>query len=116
MERNTDLLSVLANIEEFGFLDSDGEKPAKALTAVLPFGEIFLPVGDVLDVSAEISRLEQEKAKGEKAAEKCRKKLDNQKFLENAPEEVVEKERNRLEEHEKRIRNIERNLESLRRA
>jgi len=116
MERNTDLLSVLTNIDEFGFLHSDGEKPSKALTAVLPFCEIFLPVGDVLDVSAEISRLEQEKAKSEKAAEKCRKKLDNQKFLENAPEEVVEKERNRLEEHEKRIRNIERNLESLRRA
>jgi valyl-tRNA synthetase len=54
--------------------------------------------------------------KSEKAAEKCRKKLENGKFLQNAPQEVVEKEKFRLEEHEKRIRNIERNLESLRRA
>jgi valyl-tRNA synthetase len=115
-EQNADLLSVLTNMETFRFLDSDGDKPPKALTSVLPFGEIFLPVGDVLDVAAEIRRLQQEMEKSEKAAEKCRKKLENGKFLQNAPQEVVEKEKFRLEEHEKRIRNIERNLESLRRA
>jgi len=115
-EQNADLLSLLTNIETFRFMDSEGDKPPKALTSVLPFGEIFLPVGDVLDIAAEIRRLEQEMEKNEKAAEKCRKKLENGKFLQNAPHEVVEKEKFRLEEHEKRIRNIERNLESLRRV
>ncbi|MFP4482434.1 MAG: valine--tRNA ligase [Thermovirgaceae bacterium] len=116
VEQNTDLLSLLTNIEDFSFLNSDGEKPPKALTAALPFGEIFLPVGDLLDVPAEIRRLQQEMQKSEKAAEKCRKKLKNGKFLQNAPQEVVEKEKWRLEEHKKRIHNVERNLESLRRA
>ncbi|MGC9490336.1 MAG: valine--tRNA ligase [Thermovirgaceae bacterium] len=115
-EQNADLLSVLTNMETFRFLDSEGDKPPKALTSVLPFGEIFLPVGDVLDVAAEIRRLQQEMEKSEKAAEKCRKKLENGKFLQNAPQEVVEKEKSRLEEHIKRIRNIERNLEGLRRG
>lgn len=115
-ERNSDLLSVLTNTETFRFLDSGGDKPPKALTSVLPFGEIFLPVGDVIDVAAEIRRLQQEMNKSEKAAEKCRKKLENGKFLQNAPQEVVEKEKSRLKEHEKKIRNIERNLEGLRRG
>lgn len=116
IERNADLLSLLTNIESFDFPEPGSEKPAGTLTAVLSFGEVFLPVGDVLDVAAEISRLEQEKEKSEKAAEKCRKKLENGKFLENAPFEVVEKERTRLEEHLERVRSIERNLESLRRV
>jgi valyl-tRNA synthetase len=82
----------------------------------LPFGEIFLPVGNVLDVAAEIRRLEQEKEKTEKAVEKSRTKLENEKFLQNAPIEVVEKEKLRLEEGMVKINNIDRNLESLRRG
>jgi len=116
LKRNADLLSLLTKISSFNFSSAGGQRPSQALTAVLPFGEIFLPVGDVLDVAAEISRLQQEKEKIEKAVEKSRTKLENEKFLQNAPVEVVEKEKLRLEESMEKINNIDHNLESLRRG
>ncbi len=55
-----------------------------------------LPVGEVIDVKAEIARLEKSVAKTEKDANGLRNRLGNPKFVENAEAEVIEETREKL--------------------
>ncbi|MBQ3654835.1 MAG: hypothetical protein II954_10515, partial [Synergistaceae bacterium] len=71
------------------------------------------PVGDVLDVPKEIARLQGEIASIEKAVASSQARLDKPSFVERAPAEVVEKERNKVAEGQAQILRLKANLESL---
>jgi valyl-tRNA synthetase len=65
--------------------------------AVLKNGaEIFFPLEGVIDLDRERTRLADDIAKFVSLAEGTRKKLENASFVERAPTEVVQKERDRL--------------------
>ena len=91
-----------------------GERPSGSLADVLPEVTVYLPVGELIDIPKEIGRLEGELEKIEANMQRCENKLANEGFLNNAPEEVVEKERKRREEHSKRKEKIEATLDNLR--
>ncbi|MBD0416565.1 valine--tRNA ligase [Oryzicola mucosus] len=58
-----------------------------------------LPLGDVIDLTAEAARLQRELAKTTDEIARLHKKLSNEKFVANAPEDVVAAEREKLEEY-----------------
>ncbi|RZO34938.1 MAG: valine--tRNA ligase [Rhodospirillaceae bacterium] len=58
-----------------------------------------LAVGDVIDISKEISRLEKEISKVKGEIGKIEKKLENMNFIAKAPPEVVEEQRDRAAEY-----------------
>ncbi|MBR1418461.1 MAG: hypothetical protein IJ576_05815 [Synergistaceae bacterium] len=87
-------------------------RPA-TLSSVVGNIEISLPVGDILDVNAEIARLTQEIKNIEKNVAQSKAKLDKPDFVSRAPKEVVEKERGRVNEGEAQIKRLNENLESL---
>jgi valyl-tRNA synthetase len=64
-------------------------------SAATPLGgfEVVVPLAGVVDLDAEIRRLESEKSKIEEELVRTDKKLDNEKFVTRAKPEVVEKER-----------------------
>jgi len=72
--------------------------PKGAVTIPVEGGAFCLPLGDIIDVAAEKARLE--KSIGKLASELggLEKKLANEKFTANAPEEVVAENRARLEQ------------------
>ena len=74
------------------------EKPEYSATGVLEDMEIFVPLQNVIDVEAEVKRLEQKLAKIEKELTLTNKKLNNTDFIEKAPREVINKEKEKLEE------------------
>lgn len=69
-----------------------------AIQIILGDDIVFLPLGGVVDFSAERTRLEKELAKVDADIERVDKKLGNPKFVEHADEEVVEGEREKREE------------------
>lgn len=89
------------------------EKPNRSLATVLNEIEIYLPIGDLLDIDKEISRLEGELEKLEKEIYKCTTKLSNTNFVERAPEEVIDKEKRTLDENIEKRDRIRENLTSL---
>ncbi len=70
-----------------------GEAPKGALQTVVDGATYFLAVGDVMDIDAELKRLAKEIDKLSKLIKQVEGKLKNEKFMANAPAEVVEKER-----------------------
>ena len=84
-----------------------------SLSSVCGDAEVKLPVGDVLDVPEEISRLEKEIAAITKAVSSSEARLGKADFVSRAPAEVVEKERGKVSEGKAQIERLKANLESL---
>ena len=69
------------------------EKPKYAAGTVVGNVEVFVVLKDILDFESESKRLQKELAKLEKEFGLTQRKLSNEDFLQKAPPEVIEKER-----------------------
>ena len=99
LEENRQFLSKLANLESITWLDDLADAPMCA-TALAGDLEILVPMAGLIDVDAELARLDREIDKIGIETKKLTGKLSNPKFADNAPAEVVAKERQRLEDFE----------------
>jgi len=77
---------------------ASGKPEGPALTQAVPELEVTLPLSGQVDVDEYVARQERRLAKLEAEHTKSERKLGNEKFVANAPAEVVEEERRRLEE------------------
>ncbi len=73
------------------------ERPENAATTVQAGVEIIIPLEGLVDFAAERVRIEKEIAKVDKDIAMFTKKLSNERFIANAPEAVVAKDRAKLE-------------------
>ena len=99
LDENRQFLSKLASLETITWLDDPADAPLSA-TALAGDMQILVPMAGLIDVAAELSRLDREIDKIANEAKKLSGKLSNSKFVDNAPAEVVAKERHKLEEFE----------------
>ncbi len=87
------------------------EKPAAAAVAVISDIVIYIPLAGIIDIEKEKDRLQKRLDKVLKELTGTQKTLDNPKFLDRAPEAVVEQKRARLavleSEREKLVTNLE---------
>lgn len=67
---------------------------------------LYIPVDELIDVNAEMERLNKEKTKVESEIKRANDKLHNKAFVDNAPKEIVNKEREKLIAHEKTMDKI----------
>lgn len=79
-------------------INIEGEKPSKALSALVEDVEIYLPLEGLVDLDAEIVRLEKELSALEKDLNRTESKLRNEGFLQKAPHEVIEREKKKHDE------------------
>ncbi|MDD3436342.1 MAG: valine--tRNA ligase [Candidatus Gastranaerophilales bacterium] len=88
----------LAKVEEISFTDDKKPVPSKSATTVVSASKIIIPLAELIDIDAEITRQKKklEKLSTEKNAISGR--LNNKKFVENAPKEVVEENRAKVDE------------------
>lgn len=103
----------LARVSEIMFADKAPEGSVQLLIR----GEVAaLPLKGVIDLVAERARLEKELAKADSDIKRVDAKLGNEKFVANAPEEVVEEEKEKREQAEGRKSKIIEALERLKGA
>ena len=106
-------ITLLTKVERIEIMDREAKKPQKSLASVLDDVQVYLPIGDLLDVEKEIQRLNNDLSKIEKDIEKGLAKLSNPQFVERAPEEVILKEKASLSDNEAKRNRIKENLSSL---
>ncbi len=93
---------------------ADGaEKPAGSAAAGLSHLEIYLPLGGIVDLGAEKERLGKEIEKLSMECGKIGKRLEDKKFIQRAPADVVAREKERFGEMEDRWKRLESILEDL---
>lgn len=89
------------------------EKPSGSLASVIKDIEVFMLIGDAIDVDKERERLNKEIARLTGMIKGTEKKLSNEKFVNNAPAKVVENEKNKLEGLKNSLENVKENLNLL---
>lgn len=112
IDENRQFLSKLANLESITWLDDASEAPMSA-TALAGELEILVPMAGLIDISLELARLDREIDKISLEAKKLSGKLSNEKFVGNAPAEVVEKERLKLADFQSSLSQLNQKRSSI---
>jgi len=106
------LIKALAKIENVTWVET-GETTEEAATAIAGELEILIPLKGLIDKNEESQRLNKEIAKLEKDVAKFSAKLQNPKFIDKAPDDVVAKERLKLGETEAVLDKLKSQLEKI---
>ena len=104
------LLKTLCRVSE---LSPATSRPPKTALAVVKGGEIFIHLEGLIDLKVEAAKQLKEKQKLEKYVQSIQGKLTNENFVKNAPVEMVEGEKAKLQETKDKIASIENNLKFL---
>ena len=92
LKDNTSYIERFCNPETLT-ISSDIEAPETAMASVITGAEIYLPLAGLINLEEEITRLEKELDKWSKEVKRVEGKLANKRFVENAPDAVVEAEK-----------------------
>ena len=109
-EKYACIISKMANLKDIKVVSA---KDASAASFMVGTDEFAIPLGDMIDVSAEIERLEAQLKHLEGFLNGINKKLSNEKFVANAPEAVVAMERKKKNDSEEKIAAIKESLKAL---
>jgi valyl-tRNA synthetase len=112
-QRWNDTVKRLARLADISFAD----RPPEGAVQLLVRGEVVaLPLKGVIDLSAEKARLDKEIVKADADIKRVDAKLGNEKFVANAPEEIVEEEKEKREAAVERKAKLQEALERLKLA
>jgi valyl-tRNA synthetase len=92
---NVEYIKTLAGVEEVRLGESISRPEASATAVCGPF-TVYIPLAGVIEFDEERKRLSTEMEKIEGEIEKVNRKLKNDDFVKKAPQEVVEKEEERM--------------------
>ena len=104
LDRDQSYLKTLGRIESIKRIDTE---PDDAVVALAGEMTLLVPLADLIDPQAELQRLEKDLARLQQDKQRIAQKLANRNFVDRAPEEVVNKERQRLEDTSTSLERIE---------
>lgn len=107
-----DLIKKLAKVESIEILKDD-LKPSKSASAVINDCEIFVPLEGLIDLDSERNRLNKEIIRITGAISGIEKKLSNESFVSKAPADVIEKEKQKLQDWNANLKKLQEILDSL---
>ena len=109
-ERFNAVIIKMANLNNISVIS---EKTADASSFMVGTDEFAVPVGDLIDVKAELEKAEKELKHLEGFLAGIKKKLANEKFVAHAPEAVVALERKKQSDSEEKIATLKQTIEEL---
>ena len=112
LKLNERLIRDLAKVDDLT-IEPDVERPDKSATVVVGKKEMFIPLGDLIDVETEKKRLEEKIYSLDGRLSDVATKLNNQNFVNRAPKEVVERERKKLGDMKENLAKLKQNYTYL---
>ena len=104
----------LASCDKAEFISEPLSGDEKMVSAQCLAAQVFIPLGDLVDMEKEVARLEKEIANTENEIKRAQGKLKNRGFTDNAPAAVVERERENLSNNEKLLSDLKERLSNIR--
>ncbi len=111
LDRHRDLLQSLARLDDAEVLE--GSEPDGVATALVRQFRILVPLADLIDIDAERTRLGKQRQRIQQDLAKAEGKLGNERFIANAPEAVVQKERDRAADLSNQLKSLDQQLARL---
>ena len=105
------VISKMANLSQISVVS---EKDATASAFMVGTDEFAVPLGNLIDVEAEIQKMEAQLQHLEGFLAGIKKKLSNERFVQNAPEQVVALERKKQSDSEEKIAALKESIAALR--
>jgi len=112
IENNRDFIANLAKLETLKILDSS-TRPASTISAVVEDIDIYLHFSGLLDISKEKHKIKEKINELEKIENLKEQRIKNSEFINKAPKEVVEKEKESMGELKNSLRRLERMYNEL---
>ena len=88
----------LAKVNNITYASLDAPVPPKSATAVVSTSKLIVPLADLIDLEAEVKRQEKKLDKLTNEKNSLMGRMKNEKFVANAPKELVEQTNARIEE------------------
>ncbi|MBN7275126.1 valine--tRNA ligase [Ligilactobacillus pobuzihii] len=101
-ESNQDYIERFCHPESLQ-ISADIKAPTLAMTAVISGAEVYIPLAGLIDLNQEVERLQKEIDKLENEVSRGEKKLSNQGFVNNAPSQVVDEEKEKLAGYKEKL-------------
>lgn len=111
-----EIIAKMARIESIEVLPKDADIPAGAIQTVVDEATLILPIADIIDLDKERARLQKEIEKLDGEIKKAESKLANEKFVSNAPAEIIEEQKSRKDAAEAAKTKLAQALEQLKAA
>ncbi len=105
--------STIAKMANLSAINVVTEKDATASAFMVGTDEFAVPLGNLIDVDAEIAKLETQLQHLEGFLAGILKKLSNERFVQNAPEQVVAMERKKQSDSEEKITSLKESIAAL---
>jgi valyl-tRNA synthetase len=105
------VITKLCNISEVSFVS---EKQEGAVSFMVGTTEYAIPLGDRLDIEGEYARIQEDLAYNRGFLEAVMRKLENERFVQNAPASVLDLERKKKSDAESKIKSLEERMRELR--
>lgn len=112
MATEKSVIAMLVKSDDFEILSGD-DSPEGAVAAVGKGYEAFVFIRDAIDVDKEIDKIKKNIEKADKNRIGTEKKLANENFVSRAPDEVIAKEKEKLEEFTTAIEKMKAHLSEL---
>ena len=109
-ERFDPVIAKLANLADIRQVDEDR---GNTVSFIVKNVEYYVSVGDLVNVEDEIAKLEAELEYTHGFLKSVQKKMSNERFVQHAPEQVVEKERQKMADAEGKISVLEAQIKKL---
>lgn len=109
---NQSYISRFCNPEQLT-IETEINAPDEVKTAVVKGAEIFIPLAGLVDIGEEIERLKKEEEKWLNEINRVEKKLSNEKFVANAPDAIVEEERQKGKQYQENYQSVKNQLEKM---
>jgi len=103
----------MCNLTHIAFIS---EKQAGTVSFMVGTTEFFIPVEGRIDIESELNKLNEELKYNRGFLATVMKKLDNHRFVENAPSSVLELERKKKSDTESKIKSIEKRIRELKKT
>ncbi|MGB0776629.1 MAG: valine--tRNA ligase [Flavobacteriaceae bacterium] len=107
---NESIVKKLGNINEIILV---GEAVSGSLTYRVKSMELYIPIGEAVDLEAELEKLREELNYTQGFLKSVEKKLSNERFVNNAPEKVIEMERKKQADAQAKIVTLKASIEGL---
>lgn len=108
-----DFDSVITKLGNLSTFEETQENKEGALSFRVKSNEYFIPLMGAIDIDAEIAKINEELEYTRGFLKSVEKKLSNERFVNNAPEKVVEIEKNKQADAQAKIEALESRLKSL---